>query len=228
MAGVRERLRRLALTDGRLTRQRLDAFCREHATPERTLVVHSVDVDHRRHFPNAFVVERRADRPADLRPDAYYTNLDGLDTASFGVILCTGLLEHVPDPERLLDELRRILAPGGRLILSASGVFPFHGAPDNFFHFTPGGYRHLFRNWSRIEVLRGSTRPFETIAVLLQRITLQCEVAPPVRLVVELMRAVVMRMDRFVIREYDNLGARRPAAPGEGVMPATLFAVVVR
>lgn len=223
-----ERLTRVSFTRGRRSRRSLERFCREWATDEYTLVVHSVDVDHRRLFPNAFVVEKRADRPADLHTDAHYGDLRLIGSESFGVVLCTGLLEHLPDPARLVAELHRILRPGGRLIVSASAVFPFHGAPDNFFHFTPNGFRLLFREWQGFAALRGSSQPFETIAILLQRINIQCDVFPPLRPVIELLYHTVPLLDVFVLRQYDTNARRDESARTDAFMPVTLHAVVVK
>ena len=36
--------------------------------------------------------------------------------ATFGTVVCTEVLEHVPDPRRALAEIRRVLMPGGVLI----------------------------------------------------------------------------------------------------------------
>ena len=41
-----------------------------------------------------------------------------LESDSFDLILCTEVLEHIPDPVAAMKELFRILKPGGRLILS--------------------------------------------------------------------------------------------------------------
>src|SRR4051812_25937907 len=38
--------------------------------------------------------------------------------ASFDVVLCTQVLEHVPNPREVLGELHRLLRDGGRLYLS--------------------------------------------------------------------------------------------------------------
>ncbi|MGI8995333.1 MAG: class I SAM-dependent methyltransferase [Pyrinomonadaceae bacterium] len=229
MAGeVWNRLCRCSYTRRRISRKSLVRFCREMSTDGQTLVVHSVDVDHRRFFPNSFVVSKKKDSVADLHTDPYYHGLSEIGDESFGVVLCTGLLEHIPDPERLIGEFHRILKPGGQLILSASAVFPFHGAPDNFFHFTPNGLRLLFKGWARFELLRGSSQPFETIAILLQRINMQCDVFPPVRLFVELLYHVLPWLDVFVLRQYDSLARRDERSRTDSIMPATLHAVVIK
>lgn len=195
------------------------------ATEERTLVVHSRDVDHRRYFGNSEVLSKPRHVVADPFLDPYLADLEEIADSSFGVILCTGLLEHVPNPQRLVNEFHRILVPGGRVILTASAVFPFHGSPYNFFHFTPGGLRLLFREWSGFDVLQGSSRPFETIAILLQRINLQCAVFPPIRPIIELLYHVVPWFDTFVLRQYDGVSHDEQS---EAVMPAALYAVVIK
>jgi|GEM_PF-291974 len=222
------RLCRFSFTRRRRTRKKLAAFCARWATEEYTLVVHSTDIEHRKYFPNAFVVSSRAGRRVDLETGATYEDLRLIGDESFAVILCTGLLEHLPDPAAFVAELHRILKPGGRLILSASAVFPFHGAPDNYFHFTPNGLRRLFRDWARFEALQGSTGPFETIAVLLQRINIQCDVFPPLRPLIELAYHVLPWFDVFVIRQYDSTGRRDDPGPVDAAMPATLHAVVAK
>jgi len=222
------RLCRFQLTHARRSRRRLAQFCAQHATDEPALIVHCPDVDHRRYFPNAQVVSNRADHPADLHTDRYYAGLDQIPDASHRLIVCTGLLEHLPDPAAVIAQFHRILQPGGRLIVSASAVFAHHGSPHNFFHFTPDGFRHLFRDWSGFDALHGSTRPFESLSIQLQRINLQCDVFPPVRLLIELLRFTLPWLDVFVLREYSNKADRdRPTGPGS-VMPVTMHAVVVR
>jgi SAM-dependent methyltransferase len=45
---------------------------------------------------------------------------------SFDLIVCFEAIEHVQDPERALDAIRRVLAPGGLLVISSPnrGVYP--------------------------------------------------------------------------------------------------------
>lgn len=64
--------------------------------------------------------------------------------ASFDAILCTEVLEHVPEPIDALREMSRILKPGGRLFLTAPLGAGLHQLPYHFYGgFTPSWYRHF-------------------------------------------------------------------------------------
>lgn len=64
-------------------------------------------------------------------------------TASFDAVICTQVLEHVFQPVKGLDEIYRILKPGGILLLS----LPFYGAahliPNDYWRFTPFTFKKL-------------------------------------------------------------------------------------
>ncbi len=203
-------------------------LCREFATDRRTLVVHSEDVDYRPYFPNAFSVTKRPDKPADMHVDLYYMELRTIPDESYEVILCTGLMEHVPDPQRLVDEFHRILKPGGELIISASAVFSFHEGPNDFFHFTPFSFRHLFSRWSGFKVLRGASQPFETIGILLQRILIQCRIVPGIRQLVELMVLTVPLLDKCIISQYSTAGKMDAEYEIDSMLPSNMQAVVIK
>lgn len=55
---------------------------------------------------------------------------------SFDVIICSEVLEHVPEPIEVIKEFSRILRPGGRLLLTAPLVCALHQEPYIFY----GGY----------------------------------------------------------------------------------------
>jgi SAM-dependent methyltransferase len=203
-------------------------MCAGLASNEYALVVRCKDINHRALFPNSYVVSDLAEPFVNLVTDRQFSDLRYIGTGSFGLAVCTGLLEHVPEPGQFVAQLHRILRPGGRLILSASAVFPPHGNPDNYFHFTPNGLRYLFREWTGFERLEGSSRPFKTIAILLQRINFQCEIFPPLRPFIELAYHVVPVLDRLVLREYDRYRREDEVGPVETMMPAALHAVIIR
>jgi SAM-dependent methyltransferase len=55
---------------------------------------------------------------------------------SFGAILCAEVLEHHPEPIKVVRELARILEPGGKLILTAPLGSGIHQEPYHYY----GGY----------------------------------------------------------------------------------------
>ena len=52
------------------------------------------------------------------------------------VALSTQVLEHVPNPDQVIQEIGRILRPGGRLYLSAPQGWGEHQQPYDFYRFT--------------------------------------------------------------------------------------------
>jgi ubiquinone/menaquinone biosynthesis C-methylase UbiE len=58
----------------------------------------------------------------------------------FDIVLCTEVLEHVPRPIEALQELSRVLAPGGTLLLTAPLASGLHQQPFHFY----GGYSPNF------------------------------------------------------------------------------------
>ena len=91
-----------------------------------------------------------------------------LDDESLDAILCTQVLEHLPDPADALDELFRLLRPGGRLFLTAPLVWEEHEKPHDFFRYTRSGLEHLLTGagFEQIEI-SGHTDSFTTLAQLL-------------------------------------------------------------
>jgi SAM-dependent methyltransferase len=64
----------------------------------------------------------------------------------FDAVLCTEVLEHVPDPAAVVRELGRILRPDGKLFLTAPLGSGVHQEPDHYFGgFTPYWYKRYLR-----------------------------------------------------------------------------------
>ena len=63
--------------------------------------------------------------------------------ASFDAVLCSEVLEHVPEPGLVVDELARLLKPGGQIILTAPFASLVHFAP---YHYCTGfsSYWHQY------------------------------------------------------------------------------------
>jgi SAM-dependent methyltransferase len=66
-----------------------------------------------------------------------------VEDARFDHVLLTQVLEHLPEPGRVLAELHRVLKPGGTLWLTAPLFYAEHERPYDFFRYTQYGLRHL-------------------------------------------------------------------------------------
>jgi SAM-dependent methyltransferase len=73
-----------------------------------------------------------------------------LKEESTDVILCNDMLQYVPDPVAAVNEMFRILRPGGRLILSIKSSYPGHH--DEYWRFLPHSLRYLTRLFSSARI----------------------------------------------------------------------------
>ena len=83
------------------------------------------------------------------------------EDGSFQAVICLEVLEHVRDPFRAAAELRRVLAPGGTLLLTTPFLLQYHGKggsshshgsyPD-FWRFTYQGLQRLFEDFEAVEL----------------------------------------------------------------------------
>src|SRR5437764_602685 len=63
--------------------------------------------------------------------------------AEFDSVVCFQVLEHVFHPEQFLGEIRRVLRPGGKLLLTVPFVWDEHEQPYDFARYSSFGLRHL-------------------------------------------------------------------------------------
>ncbi|HUH15529.1 MAG TPA: class I SAM-dependent methyltransferase, partial [Gaiellaceae bacterium] len=78
-----------------------------------------------------------------------------LPDGAFDIVLCNQVLEHADDPARAVSELRRVLAPGGRVLASTHGVQVYHPSPDDLWRWTHTGLERLFAangEWASLTV----------------------------------------------------------------------------
>jgi len=95
---------------------------------------------------------------------------------SFDVVLCTEVLEHVPEPIAVVREFARILTTGGRLILTAPLGSGIHQEPYHFYGgYTPYWYQRFLGEAGfgelTIEPNEGTLRHFSQEAVRFVRMT---------------------------------------------------------
>ena len=52
----------------------------------------------------------------------------------FDVVLSSEVMEHVPDPEKFLSEIYRVLRDGGVAIITVPFLVPLHEQPFDYYH----------------------------------------------------------------------------------------------
>lgn len=62
---------------------------------------------------------------------------------AFESVLSIEVLEHLPEPERALTEIARILKPEGKLILTTPMTWYLHYEPSDYYRFTNYGLTYL-------------------------------------------------------------------------------------
>lgn len=88
--------------------------------------------------------ERRTDG-IDFEADAQ--DMSGVVPSDrYDTVLLIEVLEHVPNPFRVVGELFRVLRQGGKVILSVPHLSRLHEEPFDFYRYTHYGLKHLFEN----------------------------------------------------------------------------------
>jgi SAM-dependent methyltransferase len=102
-----------------------------------------------RHLVDGTLVNQDISWPGDTR-----TNIDILSPlheiprppGTFDCVLCIAVLEHVVNPIEVVNELFRVVKPGGYVIASVPFLQPEHKVPTDFQRYTRDGLTVLFRN----------------------------------------------------------------------------------
>jgi SAM-dependent methyltransferase len=70
-------------------------------------------------------------RPTQLLPSA------------FDVVVLSDVLEHLPNPSELLNEIARVLKPSGVLLMNVPFMYWLHEEPHDYYRYTEHGLRYL-------------------------------------------------------------------------------------
>jgi len=99
-----------------------------------------------RHILKPFCTEYRS---IDFRPTHPELDYVGdiqaipLPDNSFDTVFSAEVLEHVPDPEKALREIYRVLKPQGKLVMSIPHLMYLHNEPHDYYRYTKYGLRVL-------------------------------------------------------------------------------------
>ena len=75
-----------------------------------------------------------------------------LRDSQFDLVLCTQMLEYIADPSMVIDEIHRVLRPGGTLLLSVPSACPMD-AEQECWRFLPQGLRQLLAGFTGVEIV---------------------------------------------------------------------------
>jgi len=102
----------------------------------------------------------------DLVADAQ--NMPQIPSESADCVFLVSVLQYIPSPERAIDEVFRILRPGGIFYVNVPFIFYYHDDPVDFYRFSLPGLELLCSRFERIA--SGSRRgPASTFVELLIR-----------------------------------------------------------
>ncbi len=73
-----------------------------------------------------------------------------LEDNSIDTIISINMLEHVTDPNRVINEICRTLKPGGKKLI-VPWMYPFHASPDDYYRFSRST---LINTLSDLQILR--------------------------------------------------------------------------
>lgn len=173
----------------KLTRQRLERFLATHATEEHIVNIGPGNLPHFGFFPNQTRVDIDPDCKPDIVADAAHIPLPDSST---GIVLSIDMLEHAIDPVAVVDEMYRVMRPGGKLIFCTRFIYPLHDAPGDYWRFTRPVLENLFRSFSKVSI-EPEAGTFTTLGILLERISMQSDVRGG-----KLTKAVFLGMSRLL------------------------------
>lgn len=110
-----------------------------------------------------FVIDIEPGVSVDLVGDARYLPVAD---CSVEVVLCTQVMEHIPEPIPVLNEIFRVLRPGGTLILSVPAIYPQHGSPGDYWRYMPQGLAWLLRDFQKVDI-RGESGTLSSLFLVL-------------------------------------------------------------
>lgn len=183
----------------KITDKDLQQFSKLVQPKGKALVVFS-EFDHKN------LLEEYDEMPHHLfETDKYLEYFNDFPERAYDSVICMGLLEHMKDPVKLIERCHAALKPGGKVYIAASSVFSIHRGPENYFHVTHYGAKHLMENfdWSELDI-RGSCGPFRTLGILCQRILLQSQINIIFKPFLELLAWSLPLLDLVVKKQYDG------------------------
>jgi SAM-dependent methyltransferase len=112
---------------------------------------------YRKHIP--FTDYMTLDSDVDTKPDIC-SDLHHIKWKDnyFDTVVATEVLEHLYDPGLAVNEIHRILKPGGVCIASTRFIYVYHPDPHDYYRFTWDSLNYLFRDYTKVEIFHHGNR----------------------------------------------------------------------
>ena len=75
-----------------------------------------------------------------------------LPDREFDTVVLSDVLEHIPNPELLFNEISRLLRPGGKLVMNVPFYYWLHEEPHDYYRYTKYALKR-FAKLSKIELI---------------------------------------------------------------------------
>ena len=102
------------------------------------------------HRPGTISVDPLYEKEDKDHIKAYGEDLPFIDK-SIDFVICNAVLEHVKEPQKIIDEIYRVLKNDGRVYVDILFIYPFHGAPSDYSRMTMVGFENLCSKFEKIE-----------------------------------------------------------------------------
>ncbi len=79
------------------------------------------------------------------------------EDGKFDGVICTEVLEHVQNYQRLIDEMHRVMKPGARGTITIPWSARYHYIPYDFFRYTPSSLKTMFSKFSEAKITHRGT-----------------------------------------------------------------------
>ena len=126
---------------------------------DRTQLVGDIGSGHNKYSDRVIGIDITERDDVDICGSLY--DLPLADDTLDGIII-RGVLEHIEFPERAVEELERVLKPGGWIYSSIPFMQAYHPSPGDFQRYTIDGIQRLFARFEKVEcsVTRGAGSSF--------------------------------------------------------------------
>jgi len=159
------------------------------------------------HIEGTISIDPFYDKEDNVHIRAYGENLP-FEDGSIDFAICNAVLEHVKEPKKIVDEIYRVLKPGGRTYIDIAFLQPFHSAPNDYNRLTLDGLEYLCRNFKKIQsgICLGPNSALAQILVFYSQILFKNKIFKKLsKNITKIIVSPFKYFDRFLVRRKEAL-----------------------